>query len=49
MALCDSGSERSLIGLINYLIKNFTNWRAFEDGIKKTEYGIGVYGSTFSL
>ena len=49
MALCDSGSERSLIGLINYLIKNFTNWRAFEDGIKKAEYGIGVYGSTFSL
>jgi len=48
MALCDSGSESSIIG-INYINKNFTNWRAFEDGIKKAEYGMGVYGSTFSL
>ena len=43
MALCDSGSESSIIGL-NYINKNFTNWRAFEDGIKKAEYGIGVDG-----
>jgi len=48
LALCDSGSESSIIGL-NYINKYFPNWRTFEDGVNKPEYGIGVDGSTFSI
>ena len=48
LALCDSGSESSIIGL-NYINKYLPNWRTFEDGINKPEYGIGVDGSTFSI
>ena len=29
--------------------KYFPNWRTFEDGVNKLEYGIGVDGSTFSI
>ena len=48
MALCDSGSESSIIGL-TYIKKYFPDWNSFEDGINKPEYGIGVDGSTFSI
>ena len=48
MALCDSGSESSIIGL-NYINKYFPNWHDFNDGINKPSFGIGVDGSKFNI
>ena len=46
--LLDSGSESSILSL-DYANKFFKNWRNFEDGFYKLDFGVGVDGSRFNI